>query len=65
MTYSQEDHLARTQARFDGMLDTKYRAGVAEHGGNLWEKSARDLVIEAMQECVDQFAYLSTLLDKM
>jgi len=65
VTYSQEDHLAGIKVAFDRALDAKYRAGVKEHGGNLWERTPRELVLYAMDECLDQWAYLSTLLDKM
>ncbi len=65
MTGQQEHHLEHIQAAFERALDTKYRAGVKEHGGNLWEMTPRQLVLQAMDECVDQYAYLSTLLDKM
>ncbi len=65
MTDQQEQHLARIKAEFAAAVDAKYRQGVREHGGNLWELKPRKLVIEAMAECVDQYTYLATLLDKM
>ncbi len=65
MTGSQEDHLQHIKAAFVAAVDAKYRAGAREHGGRLWEMTPRELVLEAMAEAVDQFTYLSTLLDKM
>ena len=67
MTDHQEQHLAHIKATFASMVDPKYRVGAVEHreDGTLWEMTPRQLVVEALAECVDQFTYLSTLLDKM
>ncbi len=65
MTDQQEQHLAHIKAAFEATVDTKYRGGVREHGGNLWEMTPRDLVLNALAEAVDQVTYLCTLLDKM
>ncbi len=65
MTDQQEQHLEHIQEAFERAADGKYRAGVREHGGNLWEMTPRELVLNALAEAVDQVTYLVTLLDKM
>lgn len=65
MTNEQEAHLARIKEDFERAVDKKYRAGVAEHGGNLWEHSALHLIEEAMQECVDKYTYLHTARENL
>ena len=61
MTNDQEQHLQRAKDAFVSAVDEKYRAGVKEHGGNLWQHPPHWLLDQAMQECVDQWAYLFTL----
>lgn len=65
MTPQQEAHLQGIKDQFAREVDAKYRGGVREHGGNVWEMSDLKLVEEGMQEAVDQYVYLSTLRDKM
>ncbi len=62
MTPEQEMHLHRIKAEFAALADAKYRAGVAEHGGNLWEKT--DLLEQALWEAVDLVNYLLTEIDR-
>ena len=38
MTLKQEDHLTDIQKTVGAEIDRKYRAGQAEHGGDLWER---------------------------
>lgn len=59
MTEEHEDHLRRIQASFQAAVELKYRAGVRQHGGRLWEKPG--LIEKAMEECVDQYVFLYTL----
>lgn len=61
MTHEQELHLRIIKDQFSQDVDAKYRGGVREHGGNLWEKSPLELTEEAMKEAVDQYVYLATL----
>lgn len=62
MTADQEAHLARLKATITADLDAKYRAGQAEHGGNLWEKPG--MLEAAIEEALDQLTYLYTLRDQ-
>jgi hypothetical protein len=61
MTLEQELHLRTIKEQFAADVDAKYRAGVREHGGNLWEMPTVELIDEAMKEAVDQYVYLATL----
>lgn len=65
MTYAQELHLEQIKIHFKERVDSKYRAGAVEHGGDLCDMSEILLVQNAMDECIDQFTYLATLLDKI
>lgn len=60
MTADQEQHLQRVKDQFLKAVDAKYRGGVREHGGNLWDKAVLELIDEGMQEAVDQYVYLAT-----
>jgi len=59
MTDQQEQHLANIKEDFEKEIDTKYRAGQKEHGGNLWRK--KGLIDMALDEVLDQYVYLITL----
>jgi len=65
MTEAQEQHLARLKEAFSLFVDGKYRRGQAEHGGNLFDLSALELLNAAIDETVDQFTYLQTLKDRL
>lgn len=65
MTPAQEEHLARIKNAFDNLADAKYRKGQAEHGGDLFEKSALELIDMAIDEAIDQVVYLLTARDKL
>ncbi len=59
MTPSQEKHLNEILKEVRSKIDTKYRAGQAEHGGDLWERVP--LIDDIMDEAVDQTTYSLTL----
>ena len=65
MTDEQEAHLERIQQQSVKALDSKYRRGQAEHGGNLFDKSAKELLEEALAENTDQRVYILTALEKL
>ncbi len=65
MTKQQELHLLSIKRKFDIEVDNKYRKGVKEHGGNLWEMNELDLLDSAIEETIDQYTYLITLRGKM
>lgn len=57
MTKDQEDHLYEIQQSFLEEVDSKYRAGVIEHGGNLWDHDLSFFVGELMKEAIDLYVY--------
>jgi hypothetical protein len=61
MTREQEDHLESIKLYFISTVDTKYRKGQAEHGGNLFDMSAMQMLDCAIEEALDQVVYLVTL----
>ncbi len=61
MTPEQERHLSDIKREFTGLVDRKYRAGQAEHGGNLWDVRVMRLIDNAIDEAVDQVVYLLTI----
>ena len=61
MTVEQESHLKRIKANFIQKVDTKYRAGQQEHGGDLMRKDVVSLIDMAIAEAIDQVVYLETL----
>ncbi len=63
MTPKHEAHLAHLLKLGGELLDQKYRAGNAKHGGFLPTKP--DLIDEAIHEALDQFVYLDTLRDQI
>jgi len=65
MTPEQEKHLATIKGLVDFRLDTKYRRGQKEHGGDLFSKNSLWLVDAAIDEAIDQIVYLLTLKDKI
>ena len=56
MTQEQELHLQQIKDFVCEQIDKKYRKGVEEHGGNLWEKTG--MVDKAFEEIIDIFTYL-------
>ena len=65
MTKEQEIHLANIKILFSMLVDTKYRRGQKEHGGNLIDVPLLNLINNAIDECIDQFTYLVTLREKL
>ena len=65
MTQTQEAHLARVKAEFIALVDAKYRAGAAEHGGELLALPDLSILDLAIEEAVDQVAYLLSLKEKL
>lgn len=65
MTTKQEKHLLRIKGQFINKVDKKYRAGQAEHGGDLFSLSSITLLDAAIDEAIDQVVYLLTLRDKL
>jgi len=59
MTLAQEDHLTDIQKTVGAEIDRKYRAGQAEHGGDLWERVP--LIDDMIDESIDQVTYALTL----
>lgn len=65
MNEQQEKHLADIKATFNQIVDSKYRKGQAEHGGDLWQLTGVQLIDCAIDEAVDQVTYLLTLREKL
>ena len=65
MTHAQESHLARVKADFVSLVDSKYRAGAAEHGGELLALPDLSILDFAIEEAVDQVVYLLSLKEKL
>lgn len=61
MTDEQEAHLKHIKTNFSIKADEKYRAGQAEHGGDLIHSNALGLIDFAISEAIDQVVYLETL----
>lgn len=59
MTPEQTAHCESIAKTFQLLMAAKYKAGVEEHGGNLWEKTG--LIDMAIDEAIDQVVYLVTL----
>ena len=65
MTERQEEHLRYLIKESVVLLDRKYRCGAAEHGDTLLDVSAGGVLNYAIDEAVDQLAYLLTLKEKL
>lgn len=65
MTQAQESHLARVKVGFIELVDAKYRAGAAEHGGELLALPDLTVLDLAIEEAVDQVVYLLSLKEKL
>lgn len=63
MTPEQERSMQDALTEFVGKAEFKYRAGQAEHEGNLWEKDG--LLEEAGKEVIDQMFYLAALRQRV
>jgi|TARA_R100001126_G_C4859357_1_gene166447 hypothetical protein len=62
MQPSQEAHLKRVTERLSHLIDAKYRAGQAEHGGYLWRKK---MLPNIMDEVLDLAVYVATLEEQI
>ena len=62
MTDQQEKHLLSLHLAFADALVDKYRAGQAEHGGDLWTKPQADNIVD---EAVDLVAYSLTMREQL
>ena len=62
MSPSHENHLANIKAKVEADLDSRYRAGASQHGGELWKKP---VLSEALAEVTDLLVYLHTLQQQM
>jgi len=62
MTDAHEQHLQRIKDAFCRDVDTKYRKGQEEHGGNLWQKPR--MLENALEEILDLAVYLYTLKEQ-
>lgn len=65
VTPEQVGHLDGIKDIFNSLVDDKYRKGVAEHGGNLWDNPSESLLDMAIDEAIDQVVYLLTLKAKL
>jgi len=65
MTPEQEMYLVRIKSDFIVRVDTKYRRGQKEHGGDLREVGSLKLLDYAIDEAIDQVVYLLTLLESL
>lgn len=61
MTQEQMAHMEGISTKFALLMSKKYKKGVEEHGGNLWEMPPMDLLDNAIDEAIDQVVYLLTL----
>ena len=61
MTSEQDAHILGLVEEASALMDRKYRAGQAKHGGDLWAMSASELLDNAILEAIDQVVYLLTL----
>ncbi len=59
MTLAQENHLSELIRETRSKIARKYRAGQAEHGGDLWERVP--LIDDVIDEATDQMTYALTL----
>jgi hypothetical protein len=65
LNQAQESHLARVKVEFLALVDAKYRAGAAEHGGELLALPDLTVLDLAIEEAVDQVVYLLSLKEKL
>lgn len=65
MTEEQEKHLERVQQQSVKAIDSKYRRGQAEHGGDLFRMPIEELLQNALDENTDQRVYILTAMERM
>ncbi len=59
MNQAQEEHLEDIKYEFTRLVDAKYRAGAAEHGGELYKK--KNIIDMLIEEHIDGLVYALTL----
>lgn len=64
MSDGQEEHLARIKTKFVELVDSKYRAGAAEHGSDLLDMTMLKMIDSSIEEAVDLVTYLFSLREK-
>lgn len=65
MTRNHEAHLDKLKKACLTLMDSKYRKGQKEHGGDLWRMPLEDLLDNAILEAVDQVVYLLTARERL
>lgn len=65
MTSEQEKHLQQIKRSFEVLVDSKYRRGQEEHGGDLFRLPIEALINNAIDEAIDQVVYLLTIKYKL
>jgi hypothetical protein len=65
VTQGQEAHLERVKKEFVELVDAKYRAGAAEHRGELLALPDLSILDFAIDEAIDQVVYLLSLKEKL
>lgn len=65
MSEEQEQHLDLIVRNTNYRMKKKYRAGQAEHGGNLWDMTPLELIDNLIDEAVDQLTYALTLKQQL
>ena len=63
MTLAQEVHLTEILESISKQVNSKYRVGQEEHGGDLWKRSP--LVDDLIEEAIDQITYALTLKSQL
>lgn len=61
LSEAQKQHMLSLTEEIHGLFIRKYMKGAEEHNSNLWELSNEKLLNEAINEAIDQLAYLLTL----
>lgn len=65
ITQDHLDHIDRLTNNFKLRATEKYKAGVIEHGGNIWDMPLIDLINNLEEELIDAWVYLQTIKDKL
>ena|SRR6185312_14202384 len=65
LTREQYKHIRDLAIAFTSRLNTKYRAGVAEHGGDIRDNGPTALIDMAIDELVDAFVYMMSVREKL
>ena len=65
MLPKQEAHLQSVKDRFTNLVDSKYRKGQQEHGGDLIDKNIEDIIDFSIEEAIDMVVYLFTIKEQL